>query len=196
MLLLSTFELKDVVVVHVQGLGCHGLLPPGKSVELGIALNSVVGSVKELFTEFEAANEHQPRIPHISLANLSTLTFKPVTFLLNKFFALFSSTLVSKLDEVVAGTVSTISLSSEVDTTLQCIQSLGATNPSVVASSEHLAIEHVPNALKFRDLLSLSSVLLISLDILFALKFIKQILVLVSVILGHFEQVDMDFLVC
>ena len=66
----------------------------------------------------------------------------------------------------------------------------------MVASSEHLAIEHVSNALKFRDLLSLSSILLISLDVLFTLKFIQQILVLVSVILGHFKQVDMDFLIC
>jgi hypothetical protein len=27
-LLLSTFQLKDVVVVHIQGFGCHSLLPP------------------------------------------------------------------------------------------------------------------------------------------------------------------------
>jgi hypothetical protein len=147
MFLLATLKLKDVVVVHVEGLSSHSLLPLGESVKLSVSLDTVIGTIEELLSKFEATDEHQPRIPYITSTNLTTLLLEPITFLLDKFFTFFSGALVSEFDEIIAGAMSVHCFCGQVDTTLQSIQSLGTTDPSVVASTEHLAIEHVTNAL-------------------------------------------------
>lgn len=55
---LATLKLKDVIVIHVEGLSGHSLLPLSKGIKLSVSLNSVIGTIQELLAKFEATNEH------------------------------------------------------------------------------------------------------------------------------------------
>jgi hypothetical protein len=56
-------------------------------------------------------------------------------------------------------------------------------------------VEHVSDSFKLGYLLPLSSILLVGLGLLFRVEFIDQVLVLIHVILGHFEQIQVYLLV-
>jgi len=154
MLALATFQLEDVLVVHIEGLCRHSLLPSGECIKLSIALDTVVSTVEELLAEFESANEHQPRVPHIPFTNVTALLLEPIALLFNEFLTFLSSALIPKLNKVVSGTMSVNCLGCQVYTTLQIVQSLGATDPPVVAATEHLTVKHIANTFQLRDLLS------------------------------------------
>lgn len=194
-LALPRLQLIDVLVVHVQSFVGHVLLPRCQRAELEVAVDAVVRARQEFLRELESADEHEPRVPAIALAHRLALLLKPPALLLDELSALSSRTLVPKLDEVVASAVSVHCLRREVDAALECIQSLGTANPPVVASTQHFAIEHVAQAFELSDLLSLSSLLLLSLDLALMVQIIDQILVLVNVVLSHFQQVHVDFLI-
>jgi hypothetical protein len=52
---------------------------------------------------------------------LTTLLLEPITLLIDEFFAFSSGALISKFDEIIAGSVSMHCFGGQVDTTLQSI---------------------------------------------------------------------------
>ena len=60
---LTTFELIDVLVVHLDLSVCHRLLPVGKSSEFLVPVDPILCSVQKLLCKFEPSDEHKQVIP-------------------------------------------------------------------------------------------------------------------------------------
>lgn len=90
---LTTFELIDVLVVHLDLSVCHRLLPVGKSSEFLVPVDPILCSVQKLLCKFEPSDEHKPRAPTVFRCRTLSLLFKPLTLLVNKLFPLFCITL-------------------------------------------------------------------------------------------------------
>jgi hypothetical protein len=185
MFFLTALEFFNVFVIHVKRHISHNLLPLCKSSKFVITVNTHDSPFQKLLPKFEPLNKHNPRVPHISLAYLLPLSLKPFTLFINECFALLCSTLIPELDEVVASSVSEHCFCCDEDTSFQIIHPLSTSNPSVVASSQHLSVEHVPHSLKLLNLLSSRSQLLLPLNLLFCIQLIDQILVFVHVVFSN-----------
>ena len=81
------------------------MLPRSQSIELQVAINAILSTIQELLRQLKSANEHQPRVPAVALANVAALLLKPFTLGVDKLEALGRSCLVAVLDEVVAQAV-------------------------------------------------------------------------------------------
>jgi hypothetical protein len=123
MLGLSPFQLIDVFNVNILSESCHCLLPSCHSIKLFVSVNTLLSSIKKLFTHFEWSDKHQPWLPDIFSCHLLPLSFEPVALLFNEFFPSCVSTLLSEFNEIVPEPVSINSFCSNAHTSLQLIES-------------------------------------------------------------------------
>lgn len=118
MFALPTFQLSNVVVVHIDCHCGHRLLPSSKRIELEVTVNAVVCPGEELLAQFKPLNKHNPSEPDISFAQVRSLLLEPVALLLDKLAAFRCQSLRSKFYEVVAGPMSVDCLRSDHDSSL------------------------------------------------------------------------------
>lgn len=196
MLFLTTFKLINVIVVHLESCIGHSLFPSCEGVELFVSIHTVLSTVKEFLCKLESSDKHQPRVPTITFANISSLLFKPFALCIDKFQSFGCSSLVSELNEVIAHTVTTFNLIAEICASENGRKTLSTSNPSVVATTHQFSAEHIQNTVYLCDLLLLSTLFLISLDLFLCIELINQVLILIDVIFSDFEQVQVNFLVC
>ncbi len=150
---LSSFQLFNVFDINVLSEGSHSLLPSSHRIKLFVSIDTFLSSIKELFTHFERADKHEPRLPDISSRHLLPLRFEPVALILNKFFSSCISALFSKLNEIISQPMSVDGLGSYVNTSFQLVESECALKPCNETSPHHFSTEHISDSLKFGDLL-------------------------------------------